>query len=385
MLHWFLLGREFKLSIAEIFAVFSEINTIYSWKSVLIVDNLKKDEILEKMDKLWWTIKVFELELKSDLNDIFDNILEISKDFDWKFNYWLNIYWENNLKLDKLLIQTKRYLKNKQVNSRFVNKNEKNLSSAQILWNSLIKKWVDLNIVDLGWIYYFWKTIWVQDIDAYSSRDYGKSRDMQIWMLPPKLAQIMINLSRKNWWKINSIYDPFVWLGTILIEWKNMWIKNVFGSDLNEKMVEISKKNTWWEIEKLNAKFVNEVSFWDKIKNWSIVTEWYLWEIMTQKNISFDRIKKQIESLTKIYEWFFYSLKKWNFSWNIVISFPFWDLKWKYIFFEEIYDILEKYCEILPLFPSEFDFKETKSGSLLYKRQKQLVWREIFKLKVKKS
>jgi hypothetical protein len=58
-------------------------------------------------------------------------------------------------------------------------------------------------------------------------------------------------------------------------------------------------------------------------------------------------------------------------------------LNWKYIYLEEVYWILNKYCEIQFLFPPEFDFKETKSGSLLYKRPKQLVWREIFKLKIK--
>ena len=104
---------------------------------------------------------------------------------------------------------------------------------------------------------------------------------------------------------------------------------------------------------------------------------------MTQKNINLDRISIQRKNLSKLYEKFFSGLKTIWFDWIVVICFPFWDFKWKYLYFEEIYDILNNYCEILPLFPSEFDFKETKSGSLLYKRQKQLVWREIFKLSIK--
>jgi hypothetical protein len=108
-----------------------------------------------------------------------------------------------------------------------------------------------------------------------------------------------------------------------------------------------------------------------------------LWEIMTKKNISVERIKKQRESLEKIYEWFFLNLKKWNFSWNIVISFPFWELDKKYFYFEEIYNIIEKYCKVINLLPDNIEFKTTKKWSLLYKRKTQLVWREVFKLKIK--
>ncbi len=393
MLYWFQLWREFKLSIGELLSVFPNISVIYSAKSVLILDWLNQEEIIKKANILGWTIKIFELWLQWSVEGILDKISLLAWNYSNKFNYWLNIFGDSDLNLAKLLIQTKRYLKNKQISSRFVNKNEKNLSSAQILWNSLLKKWVDLNIVDLGWVYYFGKTIWVQDIDAYSARDYGKSRDMDIWMLPPKLSQMMINLSRNNWKGIDSLYDPFVGLWTILIEWAYMWIKKLFWSDFNSKMVQESKSNLWnlkskisglnIEIIEADARDTNENKILKNNEIDCMVTEWFLWEVMTQKNINLDRINIQKKNLSKLYEKFFSWLKIAWFDWNIVISFPFWDLKWKYVFFEEIYEILEKYCEILPLFPSGFDFKETKSGSLLYKRQKQLVWREIFKLKIK--
>jgi len=35
----------------------------------------------------------------------------------------------------------------------------------------------------------------VQDIENYSKRDYGKTRDMEVGMLPPKLAQMMLNIA----------------------------------------------------------------------------------------------------------------------------------------------------------------------------------------------
>lgn len=42
---------------------------------------------------------------------------------------------------------------------------------------------------------YFGVTIAYQDVDAYAQRDMDKTRDMGVGMLPPKLAQMMINLS----------------------------------------------------------------------------------------------------------------------------------------------------------------------------------------------
>lgn len=394
MLYWFAIWREFKLSIAEILSVFPNISVLYSAKNIMIIDWLNEDDILNKASILWGTIKIFELKIITDMENILSNISNIWSNFDSKFNYWLNIFWEEKIKLSKILMDVKRYLKWNNISSRFVNKNDINLSSAQILWNSLLKKWADLNIVDLGDIFYFWKTIWVQDIDSYSARDYWKSRDMDVWMLPPKLSQMMINLSRTNTNKINSLYDPFIGLWTILIEWAYMWIKNLYWSDFNEKMIQESKSNLWnlkQIISWLNINIIladardtdtNMILKWNEID--SIVTEWFLWEVITQKNINLDRISIQKSNLWKLYKKFFSGLKTIWFNWIIVICFPFWDFKWKYLYFEEIYEILNEYCDILPLFNWDFDFRETKSWSLLYKRQKQLVWREIFKLKIKR-
>ncbi len=378
---WFQLGREYKLSVAEIFEVFPNGKTLYLSKEFLIIDNLDKNEVLEKANNLWWTIKIVEI--------LDSSIVEESKWNEWKFKYWLSIFWEKK-NLKSILVLIKKDLKELGISSRFINKDFTNLSSAQILWEKLLKSKTDFNYIYTKNNVFFWKTIWVQDISNYSKRDYEKDRDMKTGMLPPKLCQIMINLA---WWKI--IYDPFVWLWTVLIESILMWNKSIYGSDLNEKMVEHTKNNIInfckkediklenLEIEKLNAKFIEESSFFNKWVN-SIVTEWYLWEVMTQNNISLDRIDKQKKSLLELYDRFFIWIKKIKYNWNLVICFPFWEMKWKYIYFNEIYDLLNKYCNIENMFPENCtEITTTKAWSLLYKRDKQLVWREIFKLTVK--
>lgn len=378
----FQLWREYKLSVAEILAVFPMWKTVFLSNDFLIIKGVEKENIIKKADKLWWTIKIVEI-----IN--YDDILKDWLDNEWKFKYWISIFWEKR-NLKKILLDQKKIFKAKWVSSRFINKDFKNLSSAQILWEKLLKSWWDYSIIYTNDNQFVWKTIWVQDIDNYSKRDWQKDRDMQIWMLPPKLCQIMINLS---WWK--NIYDPFVWLWTVLIESILMWNKNVYGSDLNTKMVEntINNINDFiktnnlnlddLKIIKLNSKFINESEILLKKKVDSIVSEWYLWEVMTQKNINIERINKQKISLLELYNKFFEWLKDIKYKWNLVICFPFWEIKSKKIFFEEIYNILNKYCIIENLFPNNYIITTTSSWSLLYKRTKQLVWREIFKLKMK--
>ena len=394
---WFQLWREWKLSVAEIVNFFPESNIIFSGSWVLILGNIEKSYLQENFYKLGWTIKIFELDFFANIEDIYESILETALNTEWKFKYSLNLFWEKSLKLENILKKTKNLLKNKSISARYFNKDDwKNLSSAQILGNSILKKWFDFNIINLWNIFYFGKTLEVQDIDSYSKRDFSKNRDMQVGMLPPKLCQMMINIWKESKdCESKNVYDPFVWLGTVLIEALNMWIPKVFWSDLNEKMIEESKKNISdfisknnlknisKKFEKLNAKFINESSILKENNIDLIVSEWYLWEIMTKKNISLDRINKQKESLLSIYSKFFENLVKVDFSWRIVICFPFWELNGKFIYFNEILEILNKFCVIENIFKNSEINLSSKSGSLLYKREKQLVWREIFKLKIK--
>jgi len=378
----FQLGREYKLSVSEILAVFPQWKTVFLSKDFLILDNIEKDEVLTKANNLWWTIKIIEINNAP-------TILEDALKSEWKFKYWVSIFWEKK-NLKTILMNQKKELKWQWVSSRFINKDFKNLSSAQILWEKLVK-----TLSDYSYIYskdraFYWKSIWVQDINNYSKRDWQKDRDMQTGMLPPKLCQMMINIS---WGK--NIYDPFVWLGTVLIESILMWNKEVYWSDLNDKMVENTTNNIEsfikennihldnFEIIKLNSKFIHESEILINKTINSIVSEWYLGEMMTQKNISHERINKQKESLSELYDRFFTWLKNINYKWNIVMCFPYWEIKWSLVFFNEIYEILNKYTEIKSLFPKDYLINWTEKWSLLYKRDKQLVWREIFKLKIK--
>jgi len=56
-----------------------------------------------------------------------------------------------------------------------------------------------------------------------------------------------------------------------------------------------------------------------------------------------------------------------------VICLPFWELNGKFIYFNEILEILNKFCVIENIFKNSEINLSPKSGSLLYKREKQLV------------
>ena len=92
------------------------------------------------------------------------------------------------------------------------------------------------------------KTIYVQDIGAYTLRDRGRPRrDTRNGMLPPKLAQTMINLARGacQLTRPTNLLDPFCGTGVILQEAGLMGL-TTYGSDNNPRMIEYTQTNLDW-------------------------------------------------------------------------------------------------------------------------------------------
>lgn len=84
-----------------------------------------------------------------------------------------------------------------------------------------------------------------QNITAYARRDRNRPhRDAFVGMLPPKLAQIMVNLAVGNATKA-TVLDPFCGTGTVLQE---ALLKgyDVCGSDLSQKMIDYTTENIAW-------------------------------------------------------------------------------------------------------------------------------------------
>lgn len=91
------------------------------------------------------------------------------------------------------------------------------------------------------------ESLGAQNITALAARDQGRpKRDAFVGMLPPKLAQIMINLAGGSEPVVNRrLLDPFCGTGVILQEAALLGYA-VYGTDLAEKMIRYSRDNLNW-------------------------------------------------------------------------------------------------------------------------------------------
>ncbi|MDB5185401.1 MAG: hypothetical protein JWN38_1209 [Candidatus Saccharibacteria bacterium] len=150
---------------------------------------------------------------------------------------------------------------------RLIPNKELELSSATVFHNRLVS--------DHGWELVFIRdgqqtiiaqTVKIQNIDSYTRRDRDRpKRDARVGMLPPKLAQILINLGAGRLPEdtlesicdipagqpipltlLNKrILDPFCGTGVVLQEALLMGYGAV-GSDLEPRMVEYTRANLDW-------------------------------------------------------------------------------------------------------------------------------------------
>lgn len=150
-------------------------------------------------------------------------------------------------------LRLKKIIKAEGRSVRVVPNKQTALNSAQVLHNQLTSPtgW-ELIAVRFGQKTILAQTIAEQDIEAYADRDQNRpKRDARVGMLPPKLAQILINLAvgEANPSSPEVLLDPFCGTGVVLQEAILMGIRG-FGSDLEPKMIEYSKHNLSWLMER---------------------------------------------------------------------------------------------------------------------------------------
>ncbi|MEX1997607.1 MAG: hypothetical protein WEA04_02945 [Candidatus Andersenbacteria bacterium] len=123
------------------------------------------------------------------------------------------------------------------------------LNSAQVLFNKLLSApHQEITVLKHSDRYWLLQTVQIQDIAAYELRDTQRPvRDAKIGMLPPKLAQIMLNLATASLSPQPSLHilDPFCGMGTIVQEgWLQRQI--MVGTDIEATMITASQKNIAW-------------------------------------------------------------------------------------------------------------------------------------------
>lgn len=139
-------------------------------------------------------------------------------------------------------LKCKRILAKRGQSVRVVPNRAATLSSATSFHNHLTSE-TKIELLKVGGRYY--RVIQVQNINAYARRDQERpARDAKVGMLPPKLAQILINLAgelRPG----ATILDPFCGTGVVLQEALLMGYR-AYGTDVSERMVEYSQRNLEW-------------------------------------------------------------------------------------------------------------------------------------------
>lgn len=148
-----------------------------------------------------------------------------------------------------LLLKAK--LKQSGVSLRLVPNQEAALSTATSHHNKLglAANKVELLVIKGTRTTYIAESVGAQNISALAARDQGRPRrDAFVGMLPPKLAQIMINLagiSTTTDGRQTRILDPFCGTGVLLQE-AALLRYAVYGTDLSEKMIRYSRDNLNW-------------------------------------------------------------------------------------------------------------------------------------------
>jgi tRNA G10 N-methylase Trm11 len=122
------------------------------------------------------------------------------------------------------------------------------VSSAELYHNKVLDEGFELLVIASGKEMVIARTLGVQDIEWYSRRDYDRpARSAKVGMLPPKLAQILVNSTHSE-----AVYDPFCGTGVVLQE-ALLLGRSAAGSDLSEEMVVASETNLPWLKDQVEA------------------------------------------------------------------------------------------------------------------------------------
>lgn len=240
------LGREPKLSLVELEALFGSENV----KAFLVKQGSKGSNLaIVKTDKLDFSRLGGSIKAGQILTEPVQDYL--SKLPEGKITLGVSDYSPraNKKATWALALKYKNLLKRHGRNVRLIPNNDgAALTSAASHHNQLGEKLNHIEILkyqnDIA------ISIGTQNITAYAKRDRERpARDAFVGMLPPKLAQILINIATGEFEKQNQtkpiVLDPFCGTGVVLQEAMLMGY-SAYGTDLSEKMIKYSGRNLEW-------------------------------------------------------------------------------------------------------------------------------------------
>jgi tRNA G10 N-methylase Trm11 len=261
---------------------------------------------------------------------------------------------------------------------RVVPNKEHELNTAQVLHNQLTGvTGMELLLIRDGERTVLAQTTAVQDIEAYAARDQARpARDARVGMLPPKLAQIIINLANPE--EKQAVLDPFCGTGVVLQEAMLMGF-DAYGTDLEERMIDYSNKNLEWLGERHDLSGQTLLLEAGDATNFEwqpfdvIAGETYLGQpFSAEPNPSI--LKEVIHTVDIIHRKFLKNVaKQTQPGFKMCIAVPAWNTRAGFLHLK-VLDSLEE------LGYNRVSFVHTHTRDLIYYRENQVVGRELVTL-----
>ena len=257
MLYMFIaiLGRQPALGIAELERTFGDVTWFSATSAMIRTDSFA-------IERLGGTVKAGRIVAELPRGDWRQTSMKIARAYgdawsahEGKITLGISAYGFDVSARDvqKTGLVLKSKLKNKGVSLRLIPNSEPILNTATSHHNKLglSSNKVELLVVrGKNGSVIVAESTGSQNITALARRDQERpARDAFVGMLPPKLAQIMINLTGMSSDKTPRILDPFCGTGVVLQEAALLGF-NTYGTDLAEKMVDYSRRNMKWLTEK---------------------------------------------------------------------------------------------------------------------------------------
>lgn len=412
MRYAFVLGKHRELSIAELGSFLKEKIEKSMFTDIVFFEGNLPDEPQKFLNRLGGSIQIIEI-FKSkisiaEVQTVIENFLKEK----WqrktgKLKFGINFLPQHKKSqfLKKLIVETKKNLRGEGLHANFMNKNFQNVSDVFAVKSGLLNEETNINIIDEGdGRCSLGISVAIQDFEAYSLRDFGKPfRDPQVGMLPPKLAQIMINLGigilpHSTYNIPHTIVDPFCGTGTVLMEALLMGYP-VIGSDSEERMAEGCKKNIEWLQKKfiinknaavnifsgtavsLTSEIFSAKTSSTKPDAFAVVTEPHLGPPLSQfPHEKF--LQRVMNELGELFTAFFKNLARLIPSQTpVVFIFPYWKKSDQEKLGRQKSVMLSGKIigEIEALGFKKTSFPPLKATSLLYDRPDQIVGREIIR------
>lgn len=300
-----------------------------------------------------------------------------------KINFGMSIYGEVSVDISALCHAVKDALKQKGIVSRFVLPQKNMILSSVAVSKQSVSEFL---IVPQDGQFLIAKTAFVQDVDAWSARDYGRPNvDPKKGMLPLKVARMMVNLGIgvKNPHDC-IVADLFCGMGSILSEAVVLGCKQIVGCDISQQSIDRTHANLEWLKKHFELSFESNLicgdatharEYFKKGQFDCIVTEPYLGPAY-ERGAVIDRQKivNTIKGLQKLY---IGSLREWYSlladERRVVMVFPEIQVEDKgHTYIYTVKNVIDR-CEKLGY--------TLVAGPLRYARPHAIVRRQIYVLK----